>query len=314
MLGSSTATTWGLGEAPFLYGYGALCLAWALGVWHAWRRALGPRIGRSDPLPDLDPHEVAMLSGGPQLAVTTAAARLHRDGLLKVGPRAGTLETAGDPPPPADPVERAVLETVHATPGIGAEAMRARVARSEPMRALARRLADVGLLMDPARAARLHRLWVVGALLAGVGLALLATGSIGDGASPAWLLFMVCAVVYAMARLLRRGGMATNRGRQIIGRLREQIGAPRPNALTGDNTRAVALFGGGALWLAEPAIASTLAVPRESKAWGGERGKADGGGGCGGGGGGWDGGGGGCGGGGGGGGGGGCGGGGGGGG
>ena len=42
MLVTTTAGTWGITGAQFLWGYGALCAATAAGVWHTYRRALGP--------------------------------------------------------------------------------------------------------------------------------------------------------------------------------------------------------------------------------------------------------------------------------
>lgn len=53
MLVTTTAGTWGITGAQFLWGYGALCAASAVGLWHAYRQALGPPAGPLDPLPDL---------------------------------------------------------------------------------------------------------------------------------------------------------------------------------------------------------------------------------------------------------------------
>src|SRR4051795_2310900 len=106
------ATTWGITGPEFLWFYGALCAVAAAAAAFVRRRALGPSAGSKDPTPDLGVYKVAMLNGGPQLAITTAATKLHRDGVLCEGdePRTHVVEAAlaGQ----ADPLERAVYEAV----------------------------------------------------------------------------------------------------------------------------------------------------------------------------------------------------------
>ncbi|MFF3334833.1 TIGR04222 domain-containing membrane protein [Streptomyces sp. NPDC002888] len=64
----------------------------------------------------LQPHEIALLRGGPRAAVTVAAVGLHLRGAVEAG-RPGTMRTAdavpvdappGQPPPPLPPLESAV--------------------------------------------------------------------------------------------------------------------------------------------------------------------------------------------------------------
>lgn len=67
---NAIATTWGISSALFLEVYVGLCVIAAIAAVLARRDPPGDRIGRNDPLPELGPYKLAMLSGGPQLAIT----------------------------------------------------------------------------------------------------------------------------------------------------------------------------------------------------------------------------------------------------
>jgi hypothetical protein len=77
---------------------------------------------------------------------------------------------------------------------------------------------------------------------------------------------MVVAVVAATVWLIRRRTTMTARGRDIVRARREDREDLRRVPLAGESAMAVALVGGGALWLADPGLASTLDVPREDVA------------------------------------------------
>lgn len=110
----------------------------------------------------LEPHEVALLRGGPRAAVTVAVVALHLRGAVEAG-RPGTLIKAGsaDPPdPPAyrHPLEKAIRVGLYRPAGI-----RELLARAVVGKALARmraELAAAGLLRPlrarPSRDARRH--------------------------------------------------------------------------------------------------------------------------------------------------------------
>jgi uncharacterized protein (TIGR04222 family) len=271
MLG--TATTWGITGPQFLWGYGAVCLGAALGVWQQWRSALGPKERGNDPRPDLGPYKLAMLSGGPWLAITAAAAKLHRD----------TLEVNGKPEPGVDKLERAVFDTVRYEPGITAAMMRAELEDSEPVRWMRYDLVNAGLMLDESRAARLRRLWIVGGAVALLGIARIVAGAL-DHAAVGYLVVMVLVVVYATFRLAVKQPLATRRGREIVKRERQEHDDLRHHPVAAESVMTAALFGGGALWLADPAIASSLGVAREQdRSWTGGGGGSYGcaGGGCG---------------------------------
>lgn len=289
-----TATTWGITAPQFLWGYGALCIAAAFGTWARWRRALGPEGSVHDPLPSLSLYELAMLSGGPQLAITSAATQLHRDGLLEIGPISRTFVAVGTLDPAADPLERAVWETVDRRPRSTAAEMRAELADSDTVRAMRAELTSRGLLVDEEQTARLRRLWIVGGLLVALGVVRIVAGMPHEG-NVGWLVLIVAAAALGTIWLARARPLATSRGSHIVGRWRSDRHDLHRNPIAGEGALAAALFGGAALWLAEPAIASALGVPREENhrwasggtscssgsGWGGDGG---GGGGCGGGG------------------------------
>jgi uncharacterized protein (TIGR04222 family) len=266
-----TATTWAITDPQFVWGYGVLCLGAAIFVWQQWRSALGPMERGNDPLPGLGPYKLAMLSGGPQLAITAAATKLHRNGLLAAGPYDGTLVVAGELEPGADRLERAVFDTVKHDPCVTTATMRAQLEDSEPVRWMKDELVEAGLLLDDSRSTTVRRLWLGGAVLAPLGIARLAAGPV-DGAAGGWLLVMVGVVASATYWLARHRPLATNRGRAIVKRQRQERHDLRRNPAADESVLAAALFGGGALWLADPAIASTLGVPREQ-----ERGRGNGG-------------------------------------
>jgi uncharacterized protein (TIGR04222 family) len=130
----------------FLLLYGALCLLAALAAWVLADCMLGPRPD-VDELPDLEVYEVALLGGGAQLAITTAATQLHADGLLRSDRDARTLETSGEPRDDAHPLERALIETVRDEPGLTAATLRARLVEREPLATMAGALTAEGLLL-----------------------------------------------------------------------------------------------------------------------------------------------------------------------
>jgi hypothetical protein len=75
--------------------------------------------------------------------------------------------------------------------------------------------------------------------------------------------------VFATIWVARGRVFATGRGRAIVRAHREDHDDVRRVPTASESVLAVALFGGAALWLADPAIASTLDVPREDHAgWG----------------------------------------------
>jgi uncharacterized protein (TIGR04222 family) len=260
----TTATTWGITGPQFLWGYGVICLGAALVIMRQWRATLGPQDRGNDPLPDLGLYRLAMLAGGSQLAITTAATKLYDEGVITA--ENGRFALVRKLAPGADRLERAVAETLEREPGISAASMRAELADSEPVQWLTDELTQTGLLIDASQVTRVRRrLWLVAALLGLLGLARIAAG-LSNEAPVGWLVVMVGLVLVATFLLARRPLHATHRGRGILRRQRREHDALRHNPGAGGQVAlTAALFGGGALWLADPAIASSLGVPREDE-------------------------------------------------
>ncbi|MBW3607879.1 MAG: TIGR04222 domain-containing membrane protein [Actinobacteria bacterium] len=257
-----TAGTWGIGGPEFLWAYGTACAVAAIWAWHRWHTAVAaPRAGRDEGESQIGLYDLAMLGGGPQLAITTAATQLHRDGVLEVAAGNGTLRVAGKLDMTADPLEHAIVAVVAQAPDMTSDAMRAQVENGDAIRAMTDDLTGAGLLVDASQAARLRSLRLVFAGLAVVGIAGIAAGLLA-GETIGWLAIMVLGVVCAAIALLRRPH-ATRRGREIVARWRAERQALRERPAAGDVALAAALFGGAALWLAEPAFASAIGVPRD---------------------------------------------------
>jgi uncharacterized protein (TIGR04222 family) len=259
------ATTWGITGPELLWFYGALCAVLSAAIWRVRRSLLGARQRSKDPTPDIGLYKMALLNGGPQLAITTAATTLHQEGVLAQGSEPRTHVVAGTLDRQADRLERAVFDSVRAEPGISTELLRLELAGSDPIQVLERELREAGLLLEDDAARRLRRLWVWGALVALIGVAAIVAGLGGD-ATVIYLAIMVAGAVAATGWLIRNPTTMTARGREIVRARREDRKELRRVPVAAESATAVALFGGGALWLADPGLASTLDVPREDAA------------------------------------------------
>ena len=269
---TSIATTWGLSGPEFLWLYGALGAALAVAVLMARRRALGSAPRGMDQTPDLGIYEIAMLNGGAQLAITTAAVKLHRDAVLRAGSSPRTHYVQGELPAQADRLERAVFDAVSAKAGISTDELRTELADSEPIGWMTTTLTAAGLLVEPGDAQRLRGLWPWAAGLALLGVARIVAAALDEAAGLGYLTIAVVAVFCATVWIARRPTRATARGQALVSAERERHADVRRTPRASESVMAAALFGGGALWLADPAIASTLDVPREAETLGWGRG------------------------------------------
>jgi len=276
---ATTAGIWGIADPQFLWGYGTLCTIGAIGVWQERRRVLGPPAAPRDPQPELGAYRLALMSGGPDRAITAAAAQLFGDGRLKG--TGGRLTTAGKPSAPADPLEREVFETVAREPGLSAEQMRARVREGAAMAAMTEQMTRSGLLLEAAQVRRMRLLWIVPGLLAALGVAALLAG-FGENGTVVALYAVVFAAVMAASRLIGARPLATNRGRRVLERQRREFAPRRRHPVADERVLMAALYGSGGLWLSDPATASALGVPREKESGAGSSGGGCGMGGCGG--------------------------------
>ena len=259
-----TASTLGISGSQFMWGYCLVSGGAAIAIADGWRRALGPRDDGQSP-PEMAIYDLAILTGGAQLAIKSAAAELHRDGLLDADTESRTLTVAGELDPAADPLEHAVFETVSARPGIATRQLREQVAESEVVRSMTAELTDAGLLIDEALRSRLLlRLWIVGGMIAALGAVWIL--AIGEGAGEGSPIVLVIAFACAILWLTRRAPRATTRGRAELVRWRSAHDGLRRQAIPGQAGLGTALFGGAALWLAAPEIAVAFGVAREAMA------------------------------------------------
>jgi uncharacterized protein (TIGR04222 family) len=248
-------------------------------IWRVRRSALGSTPRSADPTPDIGLLKMAMLTGGSQLAITAAAAKLHGDGVLAEGPDPRTHVVAGTLEQGADRLEREVVDIVHAKPHITTASLRRQLVDSDPIRWMASELQEVGLLLDERTQRRLRRLWCWSALAAALGVARIASDP--HGALVAYVAALVLAAVGTSVWLVCQRAAVTARGAQMVRARRAQHDDIRRVPRAAEGALATALFGGGALWLADPALASTLDVPREQASrWIPDNSRCSAGGGC----------------------------------
>lgn len=267
------AGAWGIGGTSFLVGYGIAVVLVALGVWIARRGLLKSRA--SSGVAGLDVYELATLNGGPQLAITVAAAKLHARGALAPSATRCTVVAAGRPDAaePVGEIEQEIIDV--AQPGISCGDLRAQVLPSAPINRMVSKLQDAGLLLDERTRSRLRRQWLWALPLLGLGVARLVTGIQNDG-EILYLLVLVIAAAIGTLWLAEQRVHATAAGKRLLAARRDGRKTLGHIPTQSEIPLAVALFGGGALWVADPAFASALGVPREhGSTWTG------GGGGCG---------------------------------
>jgi uncharacterized protein (TIGR04222 family) len=249
--------------------YAVLCVAVVGAMWLRRRSLLGA--GDDAPLPhDLDAYEVAVLNGGPQLAITIAAAELHRRASLV---RSGRQIVARRPPGTGagngSDLEHEVFEAVQRNPGTSPRQLRRRLAGSPAIARIESDLTDAGLLLRAAQRTEIRWLWLwaVAPLALGAQGVVAAMNAGESVTEPGALL-----VGLALATLWVTGGRArpTTRGIELLERERGGRSTPAHVPDQADVPMAVAVYGAGALWLANPAIASAWSAGRDgSSRWSG---------------------------------------------
>lgn len=287
--------TWGISGPAFLGFYATLAVLVAI-VTGLLRRRLARSTGTA-PVPRLDsqPHDVAYLHGGPELAVLTALTALHADGRVTTSGRRH-VRAVGSVGPSASELERAIHRSAQhpaqhpvqhsARHGVLRTALSSEPPVREALTRIERRLADTGLLLTAEQRRRIRWTgWMLGAVVVVGAIRAVVGGTAGRPIG--FLLAMMLAVAVGTLVVICTAPRRTNRGDAELKRLRSAHAglAPRmrPSWQTYGPAGAalgVAVFGASALWAADPAFATELGVPRFAA--GGDGG---GGGGCGGGGG-----------------------------
>jgi uncharacterized protein (TIGR04222 family) len=251
------SNTWGISGSDFLLIYGTLCLACCVVVW--LRRVALTRSGPLTHRYQLDECELGMLSGGPRLALTVAAAALARTGAIEAVPGA-RLEVRHRPKSHATSIESELFEALEREPKLPVRRLKRKLVRADAIRQLEDRLVSAGLMIDRRRARWLGQLWQFAFPLLALGVARLIAGlanhkPIGD------LTVLVCLVVIAMFVFVRERPYATSAGESVLGRERikyrkwQSAGNVHPDLAT-------ALFGTPALWRLNPALAAAWRAAR----------------------------------------------------
>jgi uncharacterized protein (TIGR04222 family) len=267
------AGTWGISGTSFVAGYGIAAVVVAIGLWVVRRGLLNSRAG-TEPA-GLDVYELATLNGGPQLAITAAAARLHGLGALTPSVTRCTVVAVdhSDADGSARELEQVIMDA--AQPGISCSEMRAQVAPSAPIKRIVSKLQDGGLLLDEQTQSRLRRQWLWALPLLGLGVARLVSGIQSDR-EILFLLVIVIAVAAGTLWLAAQRVHATVAGERLLAAKRDGRTTLGRTPAQSELPLAIALFGGGALWVADPIFASALGVPYEQRST-----STGGGGGCG---------------------------------
>lgn len=258
--------TWGIPGPTFLAGYALAGVLVVLVAVRGRRRIAAGDPGGARGL-DARPEEVALLNGGPDLAVYAALSAMHVDGtVVTSGRTTGQVRAGGPPTRAATPLQHAIHRAAHRlTPG--------RTLRThEPVRTeltrITQRLESAGLLLTPVDRRRFRDLaWlpgtvaVLGAVRIGAGLA--------AGRAVGVLLLLVAALGVVTLALATRVPHRTAAGTAALAAVRARHASLAPSMCpdwTAAGATAAALsvgaFGVGAMLAAEPVFADELAAQR----------------------------------------------------
>ena len=265
MVDPENTSTWGISGPTFLVLYGLLAVMVGACWWLARQQVRASR-GFSVHPGELSrrPQELAYLNGGPQLAIFAALSAMRLHGWVAVS--AGRVQAVGHLGPGATDLERAI-HSVTAEPVHRAE-LPAFVPVGSVLQTTAERLVRAGLLVSDDARLRLRRiaLWMAGVAVLGV-FRLLA--GISGGHPVGFLMLELLAVIVATVIMFRAIPRRTRHGDQVLVELRslqyDLDPANKPNwTVYGPAAAAlgVGLFGVGALWASDPAMAAELEAQR----------------------------------------------------
>jgi uncharacterized protein (TIGR04222 family) len=256
--------TWGISGPTFLLLYAVLAAVVLIASIRARRTIAGSR--RTEPVTGIarQPHDVAYLNGGAELAVVSALTALRLRGAI--WSERGNAQRVPHTDPGSDGLERAL----HAA--VDAPLHRRRIPTNRGVAAalavIERRLIDAGLLLSDAQRRRIRSVGWWMAAVAGLGLVRLLAG-IANAKSVGLLVVALIVVTIIAVVLLSTAPRRTRLGDKSLAALRTDNHALDPKerpdwALYGPLGAAlgIGLFGMSAVWASVPAIAGELAVQR----------------------------------------------------
>src|ERR1044072_7248839 len=138
--------TWGISGTTFLWLCAAAFVVTACGVWLRRKSLLNAQDGHV-PSEAPDVYELALLNGGPRLAITIATAKLHRHRALLAGPRTKS-RAAGRPKSGVEEItdlDHEVYDAVDRSPGTTVGKLERDLAGRPALTALPPKLARAGL-------------------------------------------------------------------------------------------------------------------------------------------------------------------------
>ena len=188
-----------MSSTQFVIVYASSCVLLHAANLVVWRFAERTAAVADDP-PAVDVYELAMLNGGPRLAITTAVTMLHRRGVLGAGTSPGMIVVTGELDADADPLEREVYDAVRRMGAVAATALPRELADSDALENIHADLRRGQLLLD-ARSIWWGRvLWLGGpVLLLVVGVARLVTTWDGDNDEATTYLLILTAWIALVA-------------------------------------------------------------------------------------------------------------------
>jgi uncharacterized protein (TIGR04222 family) len=286
---AASGDTWGISGPTFLVLFGLAAVVAVIVVYRLRQRIL-IGVDRPGVAENLHPYEVAYLTAGPSLAVTSALGSLRTHGSVDTaGLRSLTI--AGPMVAGATPLDSAIYNAIANERATTTSAVRADAQVRAALDELADRMRRGGLLLTKEASQLLRWATLPLAAVLGLGVFRLQAGLAND--RPVLLLSLALLVVLAVELIfLVRGARRTKRGDRALAALREQYRhlAPETSPAWGlygatGTAMAIGLFGGAALWSADPAFAADAELEQQriqdsGSTWTGDTSTTGGGGGC----------------------------------
>jgi uncharacterized protein (TIGR04222 family) len=287
----ASGDTWGISGPKFLLLYGFALIVVIVLVTIARRALLGG--GRPSGMvasAALSVDEIAFLSGGAPGLGASALVALREHGEAATLDLRKILAVGNVNRPDASPAQRELHAAMLKAGSVSARRVGLLAGRTQAAAVARRSLGSRGLLTTLSLRNRIRLLSLLYVALLAVGVVRFIDGVQGDKRVTYLALLLVLTLV--IWRYSLRVPNVTRAGRAALRDARVESATLRAGSLPGDRALAVALFGIGALWLAEPALATELGFARanavasgsDNITWNDTSSSCGGGGGCGGGG------------------------------